>query len=1077
MKKILVILMVLLPVLAMAQESYRIDSVAIDFGQIAGYTGDTAKNYGASINDIFVGYGFTTARPYRAPLRFPTMVDSNTALGISSADSIIVGVPISTISPLGSIQPAESICVGADLMARSDWKPGPGVGGGSDTCGMKWYWANDIASGGCTGESARWAKAGADSVGVDRTSTRLKFLVDGSWVDSVWFDSSLAVWNPGDTVYIKIEGSDLAAFSANGLLLYPIAWVQVDNAVYIDFFSDNYATLPNQKPFVTVYYNPGAADEWSCSQSIAFADTADTTVNVSVDYTLANGAEIDTAHIQWSYDNFVSVAGDTAIPTPTDPDTIGLFVNEHDSVWVRTIAKDVDSSYSDTSETIVVQTFYTIAHSLSVYNLSYNSFGVIDNYTANTVTEMNLYISQIDDISEAFLAATKSSDFGAPDSLDEPQDTLTPGETYYYWIEVIDDEMGSDTSSSGSVTLYTVISLDSIIVVDTNSTSIYLLTWISDYNTQTDSLFTYVSADSDSVAGLEPLACLDTTVAITLDSARIYISGLVASTKYYYIQIAKDIVTGLEDTTAIASITTNAAVGGCECDVIEKALGDSLAAVRESLQVANDKLDISQDSINSLSTQNQALQDSANSLSAQNKQQQDSLNSLSGQMAELKDSADALSAAVNALSASGPASWSTADWSAYLDSLAAHITADTTAARKYWQYADRQLTTLDEDNTTIDLDNTPVGSAGADTASIKAMLGNNAWGWTYATRSLTDKAGFSLASDGLDGVTQGSGHVLIPDSSAGDISYTANNQGDYKATDFAVAGDAMTLTPGERGAIKDTMLLYASYFKADVSNLDLASTALRDALLAGLGDTTRTVAGDSATAATVDYSQMADSLRAVLLGPGPFVDSLYVLDTADSSAIVSCPVIVKTDGGNTKLAWTTTDANGMIIFSLDSTSYDYYVGPYTGYTFTGSPFDVTISGNQTDTLWGTSYSSGLITLEFYQLSATFEYLPANRVYCQLVKDSLGTPYKPSDKLSYNNGMGTILLSKKREPKNHDPSDSSKTTFEVASNYDIYVNGIQDSSSYYAFQAYWKDGEDTKVVVKIDKTSPQNPIAP
>lgn len=297
-------------------------------------------------------------------------------------------------------------------------------------------------------------------------------------------------------------------------------------------------------------------------------------------------------------------------------------------------------------------------------------------------------------------------------------------------------------------------------------------------------------------------------------------------------------------------------------------------------------------------------------------------------------------------------------------------------------------------------------------------------------------------------------------------------------------------------------------FKADVSNLDVAVSAARDDILDAIPSVSEIADGvwneDTTGHNTANsYSEMledtihyqgsasgltgpevADAVTDSLgfgIGAGDYSCSLYVLNSDDTTAIQSVWVTVYSSDGGTLYGRQDTGVDGLRIFLLDAEDSVIYYLVKNGVAFS-IPEYISITGHQTDTIWGdvlnpAAATGDMVALQFYQLTPGYDTLSATKVEYKLIKDSTGTEFELTDRVTFGTGTSTIALSKSWNTANAQSGDTSYVTFSVFSNYDIRVNGVQDSTSYYDFIVRWKNGQETEAIKQIDKTSPQNPMAP
>jgi len=191
--------------------------------------------------------------------------------------------------------------------------------------------------------------------------------------------------------------------------------------------------------------------------------------------------------------------------------------------------------------------------------------------------------------------------------------------------------------------------------------------------------------------------------------------------------------------------------------------------------------------------------------------------------------------------------------------------------------------------------------------------------------------------------------------------------------------------------------------------------SIQAGITAGLPDSS---AGDISYIANNPDDYKADVSGCTGSGSGAYACTLFVLDDADSSAIPNCNVQAKTDGSESVIASGVTDASGELIFNLNAGDYDYYLGIYAGYTFTAIN-NITITDNQTDTLWGTAVSStapnaDLVTIKFWVQPQSGTADTFSTVICKhrIVKaDSSAFNYFTDPILTFGSGINTVVIDK------------------------------------------------------------------
>jgi len=100
---------------------------------------------------------------------------------------------------------------------------------------------------------------------------------------------------------------------------------------------------------------------------------------------------------------------------------------------------------------------------------------------------------------------------------------------------------------------------------------------------------------------------------------------------------------------------------------------------------------------------------------------------------------------------------------------------------------------------------------------------------------------------------------------------------------------------------------------------------------------------------TEDYATLPEMINA-FSGMGENICNFYVLDGSDSSAVDQCWLRIYNSGMTTLMAYWRTDPNGLMVSSLLDGSYK--VIPFkSGYTFSGIPYSITVSGGINDTFF------------------------------------------------------------------------------------------------------------------------------
>ena len=213
-------------------------------------------------------------------------------------------------------------------------------------------------------------------------------------------------------------------------------------------------------------------------------------------------------------------------------------------------------------------------------------------------------------------------------------------------------------------------------------------------------------------------------------------------------------------------------------------------------------------------------------------------------------------------------------------------------------------------------------------------------------------------------------------------------------------------------------------------------------------------------------------------GPGIFACSTFVFDTVTSSIVPNAAIEVRPDGSILQLGYIDDiGSDGMEIFALNPGEYDFYVASMLGFSIT-NPIDITISGNVSETLFVSSFDfaippAGFVQILVYFITPGGDTIQPSTVSYQYV-DSAGIEYPPNTRLTLATGV-VIEKGRLTEKINKTEKDSTFFSFPLISNYDVFVNGVQDSSSWVEFKVYGK--LKNRVLVQVPKSSPFNPFAP
>jgi len=203
-------------------------------------------------------------------------------------------------------------------------------------------------------------------------------------------------------------------------------------------------------------------------------------------------------------------------------------------------------------------------------------------------------------------------------------------------------------------------------------------------------------------------------------------------------------------------------------------------------------------------------------------------------------------------------------------------------------------------------------------------------------------------------------------------------------------------------------------------------------------------------------------------------DTLEILSSADSTAITGADITVRPDGGGVAEAQGQSNASGIFPYGGIDGAHD--VGVYKqGYSFDAIT-NITLSGSQTDTIFGTPISLasaviGQTTIKAWKLTPAGDTVNPTFLKYRPVNKSDSVFYKRPDILSVGTGGSTIVLSKEWVTLT---SDSSLFVFDLYPSDSIFVNGLVDSSLYELW-IYFIDTE-TQIIFEVLDTTEQNPFA-
>lgn len=225
-------------------------------------------------------------------------------------------------------------------------------------------------------------------------------------------------------------------------------------------------------------------------------------------------------------------------------------------------------------------------------------------------------------------------------------------------------------------------------------------------------------------------------------------------------------------------------------------------------------------------------------------------------------------------------------------------------------------------------------------------------------------------------------------------------------------------------------------------------------------------------------------------GLGDKDDTLYVLDSSDSSAIANITIRVEPNGGGTPYGRTMTGAAGTTILNLNNGDYDIWASGQ-GYIFV-NPYDVNVLGNESDTILIQRFAPSAPAPD---MTAIFAWLttaggdtinPSRIRYRPLKPDSIGDilyvyegdtsyyrEYTENEKLNYGSGSNQIVIIKKWTDKS-----SAQSYLPI----NLYPNSLlTDTTSVYDFEATYRPagGRDyiaRHVITPVPDTTAFNPFA-
>lgn len=207
--------------------------------------------------------------------------------------------------------------------------------------------------------------------------------------------------------------------------------------------------------------------------------------------------------------------------------------------------------------------------------------------------------------------------------------------------------------------------------------------------------------------------------------------------------------------------------------------------------------------------------------------------------------------------------------------------------------------------------------------------------------------------------------------------------------------------------------------------------------------------------------------------------NLYVLNSADSTAISGASVTIRPVGGGKEFVISSTDVNGLLQYSSEAESIAIYLNAQ-GWDFNAID-TLVIAAAQTDSLWGTAFapSSGpadMVNIFCWTTTPGGDTIDPSFVKYRIVAASDSTAYGRNVNLTVGTGANKTFLSKQFRIEE---SDTSYIAFRLHPNCNIYVDGVQDTSTVFEFIGYFQADEgswETRVILEIPDTTSYNPFA-
>ncbi len=432
-------------------------------------------------------------------------------------------------------------------------------------------------------------------------------------------------------------------------------------------------------------------------------------------------------------------------------------------------------------------------------------------------------------------------------------------------------------------------------------------------------------------------------------------------------------------------------------------------------------------------------------------------------------------------------------------------------AQEVWEYATRGLTTADNITSTggtillnADGDVRVYNNEDKTEYSLTQNFPDNFEDLSITPSTglvdINDKTEFKLASDGLNGVTQTSGGIILAQNGLdNDTSFTQLQNKVNTNLDETISG--IDDNPWDNPD-SDSGLGMGNWFANWWHDIDDDSsggggsdtTAIKEMAYnnfwgwnlpwdtsfaeGSIGDSLSTpsyVQGEAGNASAIAHA-VAETLITgrglATFGNGQYACSTYVFTSADTTAIANTWLTIRAVNGSSILARIQTNDNGLAIAHLNTGDHSYSAFNL-NYIF--NQIDtITISGNQTDTIWGSIYSptapsADMCMVTFLVNPANYDTL-AGTIFEWQLKDSIGNDIPLSTQITYGSGLNTILV-----PTIVQADTTSSSVFEVP----LFPNSsLSPNWTKYWMKIRWPNGDITVIdTVTVPDTTNYNPFAP